>query len=167
MKKIIVILAFFVFAVSFINCGTEQSLIPDLADSEDPSQIRLWQVDEEGVSIVEIPLAAFGESEEDLTGALVGIIVNDYVVVDDLSPEMYYVESVRLVAFQMGGLEHADVIKFTVAKDEDTLVFYQGTFSTEDYTTAVIVVPDEAEGDDGLSGSDSSAVIKITKLNKL
>ncbi|MBU1918467.1 MAG: hypothetical protein ABII18_00740 [bacterium] len=166
MKKIIVVLAFFVFAVSFINCGTEQSLIPNLTDSEDPSQIRLWQVDEEGVSIIEIPLAAFGETEEDLTGALVGISVNDYAIADDLDPATYYVASVNLVAFQMGGLEDGDIIKFTIVNAGGAEVFYQGTFSTDDYATAIIVVLEPEE--DGLAGSDSGeALIMITKPNKL
>ncbi len=159
MKKYYSYLAVFISCLFILACGSEQELIQDLTESTDASSITLRQIDEEGSARVEIPIAVFGETEEDLTGAFVDITYNGEILVDDLNPQDYYVELVDLISFELSPVSAGSSISFDVVTALGGEVSYEGVFSSEENTTAPLIVSEELETEE--NEQDSSSVEPI------
>ena len=144
MKKILLIICTLFVAA----CGSEQTLIDDAlyANSEDPSFITLYAIDEDNLVQVEIPLATFGDTAEDTENAMIDISINDEERHTDLIASEFFADSVDLVAFYVPYLEDGDSITFNVTLNTGGEVTYMGTISaSEDSVAPLETVEEETE----------------------
>lgn len=124
--------------VVFVTCGSSDSLIDSTqyANSADPSFITMYQIDEDGFVKVEIPLAVFGDAEDDTQGAMIDITINDDQVYQGLTASDYLATNVDLVAFYLPYMDDGDMVSFTITLNTGGTVSYSGDVSADADTKA-------------------------------
>lgn len=132
-RKLIYILVLSVLFVSACSDSNEGTSIAGNSTSPLPT-ITIGKLTD-GKATITMPLAVFGDSEDDLDDARIAIYRNGTTLTSSLNPVPYYVESIEAVQFVLSGLVSGDVLMFviTVSSDETT---YEGTVSGDANTTA-------------------------------
>lgn len=161
MKNTIVgLLVLIMFCLSACSDSNEGTSIAGNSTSPIPT-IMIGKLTADGLATITIPLAAFGDSEDDLDDARISISKNGTVVVSSLNPASYYVASIEAVRFVLSGLSNGDVLTFviTVESDETT---YEGTVSGDEETEATNTTGGSSTTTSSSSLSDTEPNITFT-----
>lgn len=103
---------------------------PVAEEEQDEVTATFGQLSDER-SLVVIPLEAFGDSTDDLTGATIDVSLNSEVIAEGLDAASYYSSAYEAVRFYLEGLEDGDALRFRLSLTDGSSVMFYGTVSSD------------------------------------
>lgn len=138
LKSIIILCVLSLFLVQCdANKGTTIVGNPSVNPTE--TVVSIGQLDSDGISLITIPLEIFGETEDDLEGASIDILVNEAPIISGINPQEFYQSSRRAVTFNLNRLKLGDILEFVISRADGTILKYRGTVSDEEESSASYV----------------------------
>lgn len=103
---------------------------PVAEEEQDDLTATFGQLSDER-SLIVIPLEAFGDSTDDLTGATIDVSLNSEVIAEELDASAYYSSTYSAVRFYLDGLADGDALRFRLYLTDGSTVMFYGAVSAD------------------------------------
>lgn len=101
-------------------------------DNVQSISITIGELSDEGTSQIRIPLAVFGDSENDLLGATFDVLVNGTQEFSGIITTVFYHSDEEAVLYTLTDLHGGDVLTFEIHLANGDVDTYTGTVTTGD-----------------------------------